>query len=187
MVYAVTYNDVADAPEIRFPAGSLTSTTAFRLEYLLTDNQGLVPDAFGVGDVDYGISNDVTKVLVEIDPTSGGPDSWQTVRGIALAPQDATPTSDDLFLLDAEDNSAGQNQELFFFTVSQAGGLAYREAYDDALTTPWGLAVARSGNSAAATVVLSGDNGPFDLAGGTIRDAGQVTGRTYAVTVSGGM
>jgi hypothetical protein len=185
-VYAITYDDATNAPEIRLPAGSLTQTTTFRLEYLLTDNQGAVADAFGIGDVDYGISEAADKVLVAIDPTSGGPDSWQTVRGIALAPQDAADTSDDLFLLDSADNSAGQNQELFYFTVSVAGGVTYREAYDDALTTPWGLAVARSGNSAAATVTLSGDNGPFDVAGGTIRDANQVTGHRYAVSVAGG-
>ena len=68
----------------------------------------------------------------------------------------------------------------------EAGGLSYREAYDDLLTTPWGLAVARSGNSVAAAVAVSSDNGPFDLAGGTVRDANQVTGHTYTVTVSGG-
>lgn len=185
-VYAVTYDDDVNAPEIRFPAASLTQTSSFRLEYLLTDNQGLVADAFGVGDVDYGISDGATKVLVEIDPTSGGPITWNTVSGIALAPQDETTTSDDLFLLGTAHGALGQDQDLFYYTISAAGGVTYREAYDDALTTPSGLAVARSGNSTAAAVVLSGDNGPFDQYGGTIRDANQVTGHTYTVAVSGG-
>jgi hypothetical protein len=185
-VYAITYDDDVNAPEIRFPAASLTRTTIFRLEYLLTDNQGLAADAFGVGDVDYGISAGATKVLVEIDPTSGGPATWNTVSGIALTPQDETTTSDDLFLLGTAHNSLGQNQDLFYYTISVAGSVTYREAYDDTLTTPSGLAVARSGNSTAAAVVLSGDNGPFDQNGGTIRDANQVTGHTYTVSVSGG-
>jgi YD repeat-containing protein len=185
-VYTLTYDDASNAPEIRFPAGSLTQTTIFRLEYVLTDNQGMVPDAFGVGDVDFGISSNATKVPPTIDPASGGPDSWQTVRGITLTSQDAVDTSDDIFLLDAADNSVGQDQELFYYTISVAGAVTYREAYDDALTTPWGLAVARSGNSTAAAVVLSSDDGPFDLASGTIRDASQVTGHAYIVGVAGG-
>jgi hypothetical protein len=185
-VYAITYDDDVNAPEIRFPAESLTQTSVFRLEYLLSDNQGLVADAFGVGDVDYGISAGATKVLVEIGPTSGGPVTWNTVNGIALSPQDETTTSDDLFLLGTAHNFVGENQDLFYFTISQAGGVTYREAYDDALTTPAGLAVARSGASTTAAVVLSGDNGPFDQYGGTIRDANQVTGHTYTVSVSGG-
>lgn len=185
-VYTVSYGDDTHAPEILLPDGSLTRESRFRIDYVVTDNQGQVTSDFGVGDVDYGISDAATKVLAVIDPSSGGPASWQTVRAIALTEADALSTSDDLFLLDAADASAGQNEELFFYTAGVNGGITWREAYGDSLATPWDVAVARAGTSVVAAVKLGSDNGPFDQTTAVVRDASQVTGHAYAVTVNAG-
>lgn len=185
-VYAVSYADGGNAPELLFPDNSLSESSGFVLRYALSNNQGALPDAFGLGDVDYGISAASPKVLTQIHPASGGPSSWQRVRSLALSANDADPTSDDLFLLDAADNSAGQNEELFYYTVALNGAVTYREAYDDVLTGPYDVTVARSGSSVSAGVTVSNDAGPFDQASAAVRDASQVTGHTYLVTATVG-
>jgi len=185
-VYTVDYGDVTDAPELRFPTGSLDGASVLRIDYVISDNQGATLDAFGVGDVDYGVSSAAPKTLVLIDQSSGGPASWQQVRGLALIEADDDPTSDDLFLCDAADDATGSPEELFHFNVSAAGDVAWREAYTDSLSGPWDVAVARSGASEPARVTVSADTGPFDKATPDIRDAGQITGHAYAVTVGAG-
>lgn len=185
-VYTVRYDDATEAPELLFPDNSLSETSTFYLRYAMTENRGALPDAFGIGDVDFGLSPAEPKVLVEIDPTSGGPSSWQRVRSVTLSENDALASTDDLFLLDAADNSVGQNEELFYFSVNAAGAVTYGEAYDDVLTYPCDVAVARSGASSGAGVTMGDDMGAFDQAGASIRDASQVTGHTYAVVVAAG-
>jgi hypothetical protein len=185
-VYRIDYADAASAPEILFPDNSLADGSSFYLRYAMTDNQGAVTDAFGVGDVDYGLSTSGTKIGAKIDQSSGGPASWQWVRSIALIETDALSTSDDTFLLDAADNSAGQNEKLFYYTVSLNGTVTPREAYDDVLTTPYDVAVARSGASTGAVVTVGDDSGPFDQGSASVRDASQVTGHTYQVSVAAG-
>ncbi len=181
--YTIDYGEDTDAPGIILPAGSLNSGTVFTLNYMLTDYQGGGHTEFGVGDVDCGISHGATPVLTEINESSGGPASWQEVRSIALSQNETTLTSDDIFLLDGADDSAGQDESLFQFTVDLAGGVTFVEAYDDLLTNPLGVAVARSGASAPAGFQMSPVVGPFDLAPSAVVDANQVTGHTYMIDV----
>ncbi len=184
--YTIDYGDDTDAPEIILPAGSLNSGTVFTLNYMLTDYQGGGDTEFGVGDVDYGISHGASPVLTEINESSGGPASWQEVRSIALLPNEVVTTSDDIFLLDSADDSAGQDEALFQFTVDVAGGVTFVEAYDDLLTTPHGVAAARSGASTPASFKMVEVVGPFDPDPSAVIDANQVTGHTYTIVVDGG-
>ena len=122
-------------------------------------------------------------VLTKITEASGGPTSFEQLRSIAVIANEETASSDDVFLVDSADNSGNQNEELFLFSVTDAGVVSYVEAYDDVVDGPWDVAVARSAASVAATVTLD-DTGPFDTVP-TITDASQVTGHTYTVTVAG--
>jgi hypothetical protein len=184
-VYTIDYA-AASGPIITFPAASLSSASTIILRYAITDYQGGGTAVFGLGDVDYGTSSGATVSLTKIDETSGGPTSFQLIRNIALIPNEGTATSDDIFLLDAADNSANQNEELFYYTVDVTGTVTYREAYDDVLTAPYGVAVADGGpTEVAAAVTVADDLGPFDQATAVVSDASQVTGHTYNVTVAG--
>jgi hypothetical protein len=183
-VYTITYTDASSAPEILLPANSLTSASTISLNYALTAYQGGGTAAPGLGDVDYGTSNGVAPVLTKIDGTSGGPLSFQVLRSVATTPNEAVATSDDVFLVDAADNSAGQNEELFYYTVTAAGAVTYREAYDDVVTQPYDAAVATGGTEVDAAAACANDLGPFDVAV-TVVDKSQVTGHSYTVTVVG--
>lgn len=183
-VYTIDYADATNAPEILFPTGSLAATTTFTLNYATSDEQTGASAAFGIGDVDYGIGAGAAPVLTTIDESSGGPTSWQTARSVTVAENEATTTSDDVFILDTDDDSVAQDEGLFLFTVTDAGTATYQEAYDDVTTQPYDVAVARSGTSTAATVSVSSDAGPFDQATASVIDASEVTGHIYDVTVS---
>ena len=182
-VYTIDYDDATNAPEIVLPASSLDAESIFSIKYVLTDNQTAGTDAFGIGDIDYGIGAGATPVLTEInESTSGGPSSFEQLRSIALIQNEQTATSDDLFVIDAADAS----EQLFYYTVTDAGGITARELYEDELSTPWDVAVARSGASTRATTTVSDDAGPFDQTTAAVVDDSQVTGHTYTVTVAGG-
>jgi hypothetical protein len=182
-VYHMAYDDASNAPEVLFPAGSLSATSTFTVRYTVSDPHTGASAAFGLGDVDYGIGKGATPVLTRIDAASGGPTAWHNMRAIALSPGEQDSTSDDIFLLDA----GGTSGKLFSFTVNESGGVTFRETYTDHLSTPWGLAVARAGASQAAAVDLSDDSGPFDRASAAVVDANQVTGHTYQITVAAGL
>lgn len=182
LVYTIDYDAAANGPEIQLVNGLLAANSTFEIRYLVTDNQTGAADGFGIGDVDYGTGAGATPVLTEITESSGGPTSFQQLRGIAAIANEETASSDDLFLIDSADDSGGQNEELFSYTVTDAGVVGYGEAYDDVLTAPRDVAVARSGASTAAAVTVPGA-GPFTS--GTITDASQVTGHDYTVTVAG--
>lgn len=182
-VYTIDYDATSNGPQIDFPASSLTSDSVYEIRYLITDNQTGAADAFGIGDVDYGVGAGASPVLTKITEASGGPSSFEQLRSVALIANEATATTDDVFLVDSADNSGNQNEELFLYTVTDAGVVAFVEAYDDVLDGPWDVAVARSAASTAATVTLD-DSGPFDTVP-TITDASQITGHTYTVTVAG--
>ena len=183
-VYTTDYDVASGGPEIVFPAGSLSETTSFRARYLITDNQTGAADAFGIGDLDYGSGFDTSPVLVTIDGSSGGPVSFESLAGLFVISNETTATSDDLFIVDAGDDSDGQDEELFYFTVAQDGGVSYAEAYDDSLETPEAVAVGRITSSTVASAALSNDAGPFDLSGVQVIDDSQVTGHTYSVEVA---
>ena len=185
-VYAIDYDDAANAPEITLPNNSLATTSSISLFYALSDNYSGAADAFGLGDIDYGTGAGATPVLTEIDGASGGPTSFQLIRSISLIANEGTATSDDIFVLDAADNSANQNEELFYYTVALNGTVAYGEAYDDVLNAPYDVAVANGGpTEVEAAVVISGAGDSVDAA--TVRDASQVTGHVYTVAEAGGL
>ncbi|MCB9463798.1 MAG: T9SS type A sorting domain-containing protein [Candidatus Eisenbacteria bacterium] len=178
-VYTITYSDASNAPEILAPATSFDADTEFDIRYLVSDNQTAATAAFGIGDVDYGTGAADPPVLTEITEASGGPTSFETLRAMALIQDEQTATSDDIFVIDAADAT----DKLFYYIVTVAGAVSAGETYEDALSTPWDVAVARSGASTRATVTLD-DTGPFDTAG-TVTDDSQVTGHTYTATVAG--
>jgi len=186
-VYTIDFDDAVNAPEILFPGSSLSATSTIALRYAISNEQTGAVYAFGLGDVDYGTGAGPSPVLTEIDEASGGPSSWQQLRALAVIQNESTATSDDIFVVDAADDSGSQDQELFFYTVAVAGTVTAGEQYDDVLTNPYDVAVARAGASTGATVTPSGDGGPFDQATAAVSDANQVTGHTYDVTVSGGL
>lgn len=182
-VYTIDYDVASNGPEILFPTGSLDASTTFRVRYLMSDNQTGATDAFGIGDLDYGSGFGGSPVLVTIDATSGGPTSFESLAGIDVIRNEDTSTSDDLFVVDAADASAGQNEELVLYSITQAGVVSFIEAYDDSLATPSAVAVERMGASTAASVTVSNDSGPFDQSSATVIDDSQVTGHTYSVQV----
>lgn len=185
-VYTIDFDDATNAPEIVFPASSLASTSKISVKYLVSDDQTGATAAFGIGEIDYGTGNGATPVLTEINEASGGPSSWELVKSIAIVQDEVTATTDNVFLVDAADGSAGQDEELFQYAVTVAGAVSYVESYDDVLNTPGDVAVARSGASTVGTVTLNNDTGPFDQGTAALLDASQVTGHTYSVTVGGG-
>ncbi len=180
-VFSVDYDDATNAPEITLPANSLSATSEFTIRYAASDNQTGATDAFGVGDIDYGTGNGAAPVLTEITEATGGPTSFEQLRGLAVIQNEQTATSDDLFVVDAADAT----DQLFYYTVAVAGTATAGETYEDALSTPWDVAVARSGASVRATVTPADDTGPFDQATAVVVDDSQVTGHTYTVTVAG--
>jgi hypothetical protein len=185
-VYSVDYSDVTGAPEILFPAGTLDANSTFEVRYLVTDYNGGGTAAFGLGDVDYGNAAGASVNTLLIDETTGGPTSFQMLRSLMVVPNEALATSDDLFVIDAADNSAGQNQELFVYTVTVAGVESFQEAYDDVLTSPADVYVASSAASSAATFANPGGGAAFwSAAGGAaITDASQINGHLYRATVA---
>ncbi len=182
-VYTIDYSAPANAPSLIFPVGSLVQTDVFSLEYAISDNETGAPSAFGIGDVDYGIGAGSAPILGKIDQSSGGPASWQQVRAIALIPDEADSTADDIFLVDAADNSTARNEKLFEYRVTNAGSVAYVGSYDDSLRAPASAVAARSGASDPATAGLAGGPGPFSSA--VVSDPAEVTGHTYDVSVAG--
>jgi hypothetical protein len=184
-VYCVDYDKIGAAniaaPLIVFPTGALSATSIVTVRYALTDEQTGATAAFGLGDVDYGTGNGVTPVLTKIDETvASGPSSWTQVRSLSLIANEAAPTSDDIFLVDAADAS----ENLFYYTVTNAGAVSFVEKYDDLVTTPYDAAVANGGPTevAAACVVPAGT-----FTAGTVLDANQVTGHSYTVLDAAGL
>ncbi len=185
-VYTIDYDLATGGPKISFPANSLSTTSTISLRYALTDYQGTdvgtADHLFGAGDVDYGVDGGAgTKVLAEIDESvSGGPSSWGLVRSIALIPNEALATTDDVFLVDAVDAT----EQLFSYTVTTAGVVAAVEKYDDRLTTPYDVAVANGGPTEVAA-----DDGlgvvVLPVATAQVYDASQVTGHVYTVNGAG--
>ncbi|MBU1699630.1 MAG: hypothetical protein KJ831_05730, partial [Candidatus Eisenbacteria bacterium] len=185
-VYTIDYDDVSNAPEIVLPTNSLTATSSFEVRYLVTDYQGGGTAAFGLGDLDYGNSSGVTVATVEIDEATGGPTSFEALSSIAVAANENTATSDDIFVIDEADNSTNQNEEFFVYTVTAAGVESYQEAYDDVLTNPTDVYVAWSGASTIASQAAVGGGATFWAdAAASITDPNQVTGHTYRATVDG--
>ncbi|MEZ4647583.1 MAG: FlgD immunoglobulin-like domain containing protein [Candidatus Eisenbacteria bacterium] len=184
-VYTIDYDAVGMAPRILFPSGSLGANSSFRVTYLLSDNQTGAADAYGIGEVDYGIGEGASPVLAEIDGTSGGPVSFQSLRGLGLIRNESDSTSDDVFLVDYADDSGNLDESLLQYTVASDGTVTFVEAFSDSLVGPYDVAVARSAASSTATVSVSSDTGLFDQSSAAVVDANQVTGHTYSITITG--
>ncbi len=173
-VYTIDY--AADpGPIIDLPASSLSDESSITLNYAITDYEGGGTAAFGVGDVDYGTSEGASVVMQTItEGTSTGPTSFGNLRSIAAVANMTDGTSDDLFVLDSEGSTT-----LFYYFMDADGSITYREAYDDLLTNPYDVAVARGGPTRVAAAAVTGGG---DIVGGaTVRDASQVTGHVYTV------
>jgi len=186
-VYTIDYDLGVNAPVITLPDNSLTSASVISVRYLAMDDQTAAANAFGLGDVDYGIGHADPPVLTKIDESiSGAPSSWQAVRALSVIANEVTATSDDLFVLDAADNSVDQNEELFNYIVAVDGSIADGESYDDVLTNPYDLCVAEGGTDLQAAVTLPGGGGGV-VTTATVVDDSQVTGHSYTLTEAGGL
>jgi len=186
LVYTIDYTATSSAPTIEFPTGSLSASSVFIVQFLASDNQTGAADAYGIGDIDYGIGSGGSPVLTEIGEASGGPASFQTLRSAAVIENEITDTTDDVFVLDSADDSGGFDETLLLYSVAVDGTVAFEEAYDDSLSGPFSVAVARSGASVPATVTISSDFGLFVQGTAAIFDDSQVTGHSYDVVHSGG-
>jgi hypothetical protein len=184
-VYHIPYGQIGAAgapqPLVVFPTGSLSATSSVTIRYALTNEKTAAAGAFGTGDVDYGVDNAGARVLAEIDEAVAlGPSTWQMVRSIATIPNEALSTTDEVFLLDAVDAT----EQLFYYTVTDAGVVAFVEKYDDVLTTPSDVAVANGGPTEVSAAATETGASPVVTAT-AVRDASQITGHTYTVVLSG--
>lgn len=181
-VYHIPYAQIGAAgapqPLVVFPTGALTTTSSVTIRYALTNEKTAAAGAFGTGDIDYGVDNAGARVLAEIDEAvTNGPSTWGMIRSIATVPNEAVATTDDVFLLDAVDAT----EQLFSYTVTDAGTVAFVEKYDDDLTTPYDVAVANGG----PTTEVQADDGlggvVLPVATAAVYDASQVTGHVYTI------
>ena len=183
-VYTIDY-DIANGPEINFPASSLTSSSTIELAYSLTDYDGGSTAAFGVGDIDWGNADGAAVAEVRLDEASPSTISLQDMRAIFAIPNQTTATNDELWVVDAADNSVNANEYVRVYTVSQGAGVeAALEAYDDVLTTPSGVYVAAGPTAVAAATEAAGTIAHVTTL--IVTDANQVTGHTYSFDMTGG-
>ncbi|MBM3318311.1 MAG: hypothetical protein FJY75_10725, partial [Candidatus Eisenbacteria bacterium] len=185
-VYTIQYADAANAPELLVPTGALRQTDLWELVYCLSDYRGGGTAAFGLGDVDQGNSAGATVSPVLIDQSAPVAKSFQDLRDVFTITNQSTATTDELWLIDAADNSAGQNEALMVYTVTQGGGVeAFLEAYDDLLYQPSAVHVARTATDAYTQPTYTAVASIPHFTTAAVVDANQVTGHTYSITMSG--
>lgn len=185
-VYAIDYDDAAQAPELRVPAGALAETDSWDLVYCISEYRGGAAAAFGLGDIDQGNSDGATVSEVRIDETAPATRSFQDLRHVFTIPNQTAPTTDELWLVDAADNSVAQDEALMVYTVTQATGVeAFLEAYDDALAEPSAVYVACTAADTYTDPSHTALAGVPHFTSATVVDANQVTGHTYSIDMTG--
>ncbi|MFC1572147.1 FlgD immunoglobulin-like domain containing protein [Candidatus Eisenbacteria bacterium] len=185
-VYTIEFDDATNAPELNVPTGALGQTDSWEVFYCVTNYQGGGTAAFGLGDIDQGNSDGVSVAEILIDETVPAVKSFQDLRSIATIANQTTSTTDEVWVIDAADNSADQDQELMVYTITQGGGVeAFLEAYDDSLALPRDVhVVAKSPDTYTdPTYTAAGSIAHFDAI--AIVDANQVTGHTFSIDMTG--
>ena len=179
-VYTIDYDDATNAPEILFPPNALSATSNFNIAYAISDYQGGGVAAFGIGDVDQGNrSAAVTSTAVLIDESTGGgaPSSLEDLRCI-FAIEESGATRDELWVVDAADNSANGDEFLFVYAAGHDGSVGFVEQYDDLVDSPMDVWVASGPTAQAAAVTVAA---AAHATAGTVIDENQVTGHTYSI------
>ncbi|MCK4414543.1 MAG: T9SS type A sorting domain-containing protein [Candidatus Eisenbacteria sp.] len=186
-VYTVDYDDAANAPELAVVTGALSDTDIWELSYCVTNYQGGGTAAFGLGDIDQDNSDGAALATVLIDQASPTAISFQDLRCIFTLPNQTTATTDELWLIDAADNSPAQNQELIVYTATQGTAVeAFLEAYDDVLVDPRAVYVAADAADTYADPTYTAAAGIAHFTAIAIVDENQVTGHTYSIDMTGG-
>ncbi len=177
-VYSIDY-DAVNGPIIDLPPSSLTAASTFEITYAASDYQGGGAYAFGLGDVDMGYRQaSATATDVVIDQTTPVATSFEDLRSIFQIGVENSVTEDELWVLDAQDNSLAQDEYLQVFIVTVAGdSTALKEAYDDVLTNPSDIWVAEGPTATDASA--AGVASAAHVVGATLVDENQVTGHSY--------
>ncbi len=183
-VYSIDY-DATDGPEVKLPPVTADAATEFEITYAVADYQGGGAYTYGLGDVDMGYRQaSATPTSVLIDEATPTTMSFEDLRSLFHIDVENSATNDELWVLDAQDNSTSQDEFLQIYTVSNDGAtMAFKEAYDDAVDNPSDIWVA----SGPATVSASaaGIAGLSHVVSATIWDENQVTGHSYSFNMTG--
>ena len=184
-VYTIDYDDAANAPELVVPTGALSQTDTWEIVYCVTNYQGGGTAAFGLGDIDRGNSDGASISEILIDQTAPTTKSFQDLRAVFTIANQTTATTDELWLIDAADNSTLQNEELMVYTVTQDTGVeAFLEAYDDVLVEPSGVYVAATAGDSYTDPAYTAVGDIDHITTAAIVDENQVTGHTYSFAMS---
>jgi len=183
-VYSIDY-DATNGPIIDLPTGSLTSASTFEISYAASDYQGGGVYAFGRGDVDMGYRQAAaTATEVLIDETTPAATSFEDLRSIFEIDVENSATYDELWVVDAQDNSTTQDEFLQLFTVAEDGApVAFKEAYDDQVSSPSDIWVAEGPTTVDASAVALA--AIAHVATATIWDENQLTGHSYRFDMTG--
>ncbi|MCP4247198.1 MAG: hypothetical protein GY778_09135, partial [bacterium] len=186
-VYTIDYDAATNGPRSALPAASVDAATTWEVVYCYTVNSGSLTAAFGIGDVDSGCSDAASSSAstVEIVETTLTPATdWQDLRSIFTIVDVAAASADEVWVVDAADNSAGGDEFVQVFSITQAGAEAHVEAgdyYDDLLSGPRDVYVADIGSG----YTIASCPTPASFSAVTILDANQVTGHAYRIRILG--
>jgi hypothetical protein len=187
-VYTIDYDDTSNSPELRVPTGALSSTDAWELTYAISNYRGGGTAAYGLGEVDQGNSDAASITDVLVNQTAPVTKSFQDLRDVYTITNQTTATTDELWLVDAADNSVAQNEELMVYTVTQATGVeAFLEAYDDVLDEPSDVFVAKNATDTYTAPTWTALAGVAHFTTAALVDANQVTGHTYSIDMTGAL
>ncbi|MFC1572843.1 cohesin domain-containing protein [Candidatus Eisenbacteria bacterium] len=182
-VYTIDYDKASGGgPLITFPASSLTATSTFELTYAISDYKGGGTAAFGLGDIDSDCANGASIVEVLIDEIAPSAVSLQDMRSLFTIPLEGTATSDEIWVVDASDNSSSSNEYLQVYSVTDAGVEAALESYDDLLNQPSDVYVAGTGAGYTVSTFPASTNSYWTAQ--AVADANQITGHSYLVEVN---
>jgi Cohesin domain/FlgD Ig-like domain len=189
LVYTIDWTGT-NGPIITFPAGSLSATSSIELAYAVTDYNGGGTAVFGLGDFDQGNRDAAaTAQAVAITETAPSAMSFQDLTDIFTLIDETSSTADEIWVLDSNDGSTGQDEFLQVYKVTAIGAAAavgvesFVEAYDDGLSSPSQVFVASGPTRVAATI--GGDFADWTNTD-VVVDENQVTGHTYDVNMTGG-
>ncbi len=119
-----------------------------------------------------------------IDESSPTSKSFQDLRAIFTITNQTTATTDEIWVVDAADDSPNQDEELMVYTITQADATeAFLEAYDDVLDSPSDVYVAKTSSDTYTQPTQNGMDPYTDAV--TLVDENQVTGHTYYVDMTG--
>ncbi len=180
-VFTITWN-ATTGPIITFPSNSLSATSVIELVYAISDYNGGGTGVYGLGQIDQGNRNDaVTSVVTEISETAPAATSFQDLTEIFRIVNETNASTDELWVLDSNDDSTGQDEFLQVYTVTRVGVEALLEQYDDAVSNPSDVYVA-----AGPTAIAAAQGGcATHTEAIAVSDENQVTGHSYSLAMTG--